>query len=882
MKSLLTGGLCSWPSDRVQVLEDVAAWPEMATRLVELTEGVEDVLLIYYVGHGMRVPNGQLALALRDTSSNRALLRHTAMAYKDVAEILRDCPAATKLVILDCCHAELGNRATYQFQSADIDAEPVDGLYCIWASKEWEKAKSPLSGGLTYFTDAFIGVVQAGIPGKPSQLTIYQVFTELRARLLRANLPEPAQSGIRDAHHWPFAINAAQPETHRHPDQEIALLLEWKAAAEAREEALQAQVAEHARELERLRALASSAGHMTAQERDGLQSAISATERLLDDSVAAKAVGAASSPDGAKSGAASADSAGGGKQSSDTASAGSTSATTVPGVLTGGALLGQSTGTNTGTGPTPARDGPAAGTTAPVPGAPAVSGTASASPAGRSAKGIAVIPAASPTPAAATAQPAASGNGKSSASAAAGKSSSSTEQQTTAATSPQQAFISSVTPGAVAAQQRYGVPAAVTIAQAIEESGWGGSELAAKYHNLFGIKGTGPAGSVTLPTSEYLNGQWVAVDAQFRVYHNDAESISDHAELLATSGYYTRAMADRAVPDAFANDLTGVYATDPGYGANLIALMKLYDLYRFDTASTPAPATPTATPRASARPSASPTAAGTASPAAGTGQAARLVWSDQAGSAGATRAKVPGLAMPRLAPSAGSATSGAAATAASGNAHIPGLGAGVTGSRTTGVGQVRVPATGTSRYESQLPTAVVTAFFARAKGPLVHGEHLYRDVAASMGISWKLLAAVDWMQCKADPRYSPVNGERLGSANADGTSFDTKSAALAHCASELQDLAAAVYGINLTDRRRLSIRDLAAAFAAFRWGSALARHSVSAMEFPYSVAGLTAAHQKMHWPRIDALDVPDRPGARYREPFGAVPVVISLGYPAIV
>jgi hypothetical protein len=54
------------------------------------------------------------------------------------------------------------------------------------------------------------------------------------------------------------------------------------------------------------------------------------------------------------------------------------------------------------------------------------------------------------------------------------------------------------------------------------------------------------------------------------------------------------------------------------------------------------------------------------------------------------------------------------------------------------------------------------------------------------------------------------------------------------------------------------------------------------MEFPYSVAGLTAQHQKMHWPSIDAPDAPDRPGARFREPFGAVPVVLSLHYPATV
>jgi hypothetical protein len=57
---------------------------------------------------------------------------------------------------------------------------------------------------------------------------------------------------------------------------------------------------------------------------------------------------------------------------------------------------------------------------------------------------------------------------------------------------------------------------------------------------------------------------------------------------------------------------------------------------------------------------------------------------------------------------------------------------------------------------------------------------------------------------------------------------------------------------------------------------------VSPMEFPYSVAGLTSAHQKMHWPPIDDPSAPDRPGTRFRQPFGAVPVVLSLGYPATV
>ena len=67
------------------------------------------------------------------------------------------------------------------------------------------------------------------------------------------------------------------------------------------------------------------------------------------------------------------------------------------------------------------------------------------------------------------------------------------------------------------------------------------------------------------------------------MYRNIAESIDDHGRLLATGAAYQHAMASRHLPDAFATALTGVYATDPDYGANLIALMRLYHLYRYDS-----------------------------------------------------------------------------------------------------------------------------------------------------------------------------------------------------------------------------------------------------------------------------------------------------------
>ena len=411
-------------------------------------------------------------------------------------------------------------------------------------------------------------------------------------------------------------------------------------------------------------------------------------------------------------------------------------------------------------------------------------------------------------------------------------------------------------PGALATQQRYGIPAAVTIAQAIDESGWGRSVLATADHNLFGIKGAGPAGRDMLPTREHENGVWVTRTAPFRVYHSVAESIEDHGRLLATDPAYRHAMASRGRPDAFATALTGVYATDPGYGSSLIALMRLYNLYRYDAATPPA-ASP---PDAPAAPAAAPPAGVSAEPRVAGQQAVVPGIPDAAGSAG--RDGIPGVA--------GALAVGAVRARPGRRGERPGARIAPRG-----------PLPTTRRYVARIPYPVAADFVATARGPLTRAQPLYADVAGPTGIGWELLAACDWMQCQARSRYSPVHGEKLGTVNPDGTVFRTRSAALAQCASELVELADAVYQIGLPARRALSVRELANVFAAFRWGGLLREHGISAMEFPYSVAGLTAQHLKMRWPDIDEPYAPDRPGTRFRMPFGAVPVVLSLGYRAV-
>jgi len=286
MSKLLTSNLCGWPASRLTALQEVAAPSALAVELIEQVKDVQDVLLLYYVGHGMRTSDGKLALALADSYADSERLPHTAITYEGIARILRRCPATTKIVILDCCHAELANRVQYQFQSAEvIDAEPVDGLYFIGASRMRESARSPLDGGLPYFTEAFIDVVRDGIPGKPAQVTIDQIFTELRSRLIRASRPEPVQSGIRDAHHWPFARNAAPPQTHRDLEAENATLARQLAEARSLHAASEVRMAALRSEVSDLKTQLNKA--TTARSKRELQNAIDSAERQIEDTASA-------------------------------------------------------------------------------------------------------------------------------------------------------------------------------------------------------------------------------------------------------------------------------------------------------------------------------------------------------------------------------------------------------------------------------------------------------------------------------------------------------------------------------------------------------------------------------------------------------------------
>ena len=106
---------------------------------------------------------------------------------------------------------------------------------------------------------------------------------------------------------------------------------------------------------------------------------------------------------------------------------------------------------------------------------------------------------------------------------------------------PQEQFISSIADAAVESADRTGVPASVTIAQAILESYWGSSRLAREANNYFGIKAQtrgGSAGSVWFDVWEVIGGRNVVQSQAFRAYNSVAESFVDHGLFFVENGRY--------------------------------------------------------------------------------------------------------------------------------------------------------------------------------------------------------------------------------------------------------------------------------------------------------------------------------------------------------
>lgn len=127
----------------------------------------------------------------------------------------------------------------------------------------------------------------------------------------------------------------------------------------------------------------------------------------------------------------------------------------------------------------------------------------------------------------------------------------------------------------------------ITIAQACLESNYGQSDLAQKYNNLFGVKGTSKTTSAVMTTKEYTNGKWVTVKARFQIYDSYEASIRAHNRLFQegttwNKNQYEDVLNAKNYPEQAKALVTDGYATDPDYATKLTNLIEQFNLNQYD------------------------------------------------------------------------------------------------------------------------------------------------------------------------------------------------------------------------------------------------------------------------------------------------------------
>ena len=131
---------------------------------------------------------------------------------------------------------------------------------------------------------------------------------------------------------------------------------------------------------------------------------------------------------------------------------------------------------------------------------------------------------------------------------------------------------------AVDQMKKYNIPASITLAQALLESGAGQSELARNSNNHFGIKCHDWAGRKVYHDDDMR-------DDCFRVYKSVKDSYEDHSIFLSSHQRYAGLF--RLKPTDYVGWARGLkaagYATSPTYADRLINIIESYNLDRLDS-----------------------------------------------------------------------------------------------------------------------------------------------------------------------------------------------------------------------------------------------------------------------------------------------------------
>jgi hypothetical protein len=187
----LLGG---FPEAHCVVAPPEATLDQIGDLLSAAAEQAEDLLLFYYVGHGILGRVGELYLSLYSTRLHAP--EYSALRFETVRGTFLDSAATNRLVVVDSCYS---GRAIGQTLTAEVSAVvgqlEIDGAYTLTSAPPNSLALARPGEEHTAFTGRMLQLLREGDAQAGEFLSPRDIYRHLYSRLRAEGLPLPQQCG---------------------------------------------------------------------------------------------------------------------------------------------------------------------------------------------------------------------------------------------------------------------------------------------------------------------------------------------------------------------------------------------------------------------------------------------------------------------------------------------------------------------------------------------------------------------------------------------------------------------------------------------------------------------------------------------------------------
>ncbi|MFI9327092.1 caspase family protein [Kitasatospora sp. NPDC052868] len=165
--------------------------------LVAAAAQAEDLLLVYYAGHGLVGPDGELYLSLPGTSSDPELIAWTGLPFSLLRRTLATARAVNRVLILDCCFSGMAIDTMASATSVVAGQLEAAGTCTLASSPANRPSIAPSEARHTAYTGELLNLLEHGSADSAEYLTLLAIHEHLARVLPSKGHPRPEQRNTR-------------------------------------------------------------------------------------------------------------------------------------------------------------------------------------------------------------------------------------------------------------------------------------------------------------------------------------------------------------------------------------------------------------------------------------------------------------------------------------------------------------------------------------------------------------------------------------------------------------------------------------------------------------------------------------------------------------